>query len=75
VHSCAVIGLPSDDRGNEVHAIVQADADEVSAAELLAFLAERLTTYKLPRTIEFVDEPLRDEAGKVRRSTLRAARI
>jgi bile acid-coenzyme A ligase len=75
VHSCAVIGLPNDDRGNDVHAIVQADADEVTDGELLAFLAERLTTYKLPRSIEFVDEPLRDEAGKVRRSTLRAARI
>lgn len=75
VHSCAVIGLPNDDRGNDVHAIVQADVDEVSSGELLAFLAERLTTYKLPRSIEFVDEPLRDEAGKVRRSTLRAARI
>jgi bile acid-coenzyme A ligase len=75
VHSCAVIGLPNDDRGNDVHAIVQADVDEVSDGELLVFLAERLTTYKLPRSIEFVDEPLRDEAGKVRRSTLRAARI
>jgi bile acid-coenzyme A ligase len=48
---------------------------EVTDAELLSFLAERLATYKLPRSIEFVDEPLRDEAGKVRRSTLRAARI
>jgi bile acid-coenzyme A ligase len=75
VHSCAVIGLPNDDRGNDVHAIVQADPDEVTDIELLAFLAERLTTYKLPRSIEFVDEELRDEAGKVRRSTLRAARI
>jgi bile acid-coenzyme A ligase len=74
VHSCAVIGLPNDDRGNDVHAIVQANPDQVSDAELLGFLAERLTTYKLPRSIEFVDEPLRDEAGKVRRSTLRAAR-
>jgi len=75
VHSCAVIGLPNDDCGNDVHAIVQADVDEVTEAELLAFLAERLTTYKLPRSIEFVDEALRDEADKVRRSTLRAARV
>jgi bile acid-coenzyme A ligase len=34
-----------------------------------------LVTYKLPRSIEFVDEPLRDDAGKVRRSQLRAERI
>ena len=39
------------------------------------FLGERLTRYKLPRTFEFVDEPLRDDAGKVRRTELRAARL
>lgn len=75
VHSVAVIGLPNDDRGNDVHAIVQAAEAEVSTADLLTFLAERLTRYKLPRTVEYVDEPLRDEAGKVRRAELRAARI
>ena len=32
-----------------------------------------LTTRKVPRTIEVVDEPLRDDAGKMRRSALRAA--
>jgi bile acid-coenzyme A ligase len=31
--------------------------------------------YKLPRTIEFVTEPLRDDAGKVRRKSLRAERM
>ena len=75
VHSCAVIGLPHEDRGNDVHAIVEADDAVVSQAELLEFLAERLTKYKLPRSVEYVDEALRDEAGKVRRSTLRAERI
>ncbi|MEP1122443.1 MAG: AMP-binding protein [Ilumatobacter sp.] len=75
VHSCAVIGLPHDDRGNDVHAIVQADPDVAPESELLAFLAERLVAYKLPRTIEYVDEPLRDDAGKVRRSALRAERM
>ena len=45
------------------------------AAALLAFLAERLVSYKLPRSVEFVDVPLRDDAGKVRRSALRAERL
>lgn len=75
VHSCAVIGLPDEDRGNIVHAIVQADPGEVTADDLLAFVGERLTVYKLPRSVEFVDEPLRDDAGKVRRTELRAARL
>ena len=32
-------------------------------------------TYKRPRSFEFVDEPVRDDAGKVRRTALRDARI
>jgi bile acid-coenzyme A ligase len=75
VHSCAVIGLPNADRGNDVHAIVQADEHAAPRDALLEFLAERLAAYKLPRTIEYVDAALRDDAGKVRRSTLRAERL
>jgi acyl-CoA synthetase (AMP-forming)/AMP-acid ligase II len=48
---------------------------EVSFEDLDAFAAERLVAYKRPRTIEFVDTPLRDDAGKVRRSILRAERL
>lgn len=75
VHSCAVIGLPHDDRGNDVHAIVEAAESEGPPQDLLVFLAERLAAYKLPRTFEYVAEPLRDDAGKVRRSTLRTERL
>jgi bile acid-coenzyme A ligase len=75
VRSACVIGLPDEDRGNRVHAIVEADEADVPPADLLEFLAERLVRYKLPRSIEYVDTPLRDDAGKVRRSALRAERI
>jgi bile acid-coenzyme A ligase len=75
VRSVAVIGLPDEDKGNTVHAIIEADAGAIDEAELRSFLGERLVTYKIPRTFEFVDEALRDDAGKVRRSALRAARI
>ena len=75
VHSCAVIGLPNDERGNDVHAIVEANPAEADKVELMEFLAERLATYKLPRSIEYVDGALRDDAGKVRRSALRADRL
>jgi bile acid-coenzyme A ligase len=74
VRSVVVIGLPDDDRGNSVHAIVEADPARVSTEELLAFAAERLAKYKLPRSVEFVDQPLRDDAGKVRRTALRSER-
>ncbi len=74
VGSSCVIGLPDDDLGNRIHAIVQADAP-VTEDELRVHLAEHLVRYKIPRTFEFVTEPLRDDAGKVRRSALRAARL
>jgi bile acid-coenzyme A ligase len=70
-----VIGLPDDDRGNVVHAIIEADAAAIDLDELRQFLAERLVAYKQPRTFEFVSEPLRNDAGKVRRSALRAERL
>ena len=74
VQSCAVIGIPDDDLGNKIHAIVQVSRP-TTEDELRGHLAGRLVTYKQPRTYEFVDEPLRDDAGKVRRSALREARI
>ncbi|MEN9821904.1 MAG: bile acid-coenzyme ligase [Actinomycetota bacterium] len=75
IHSCAVIGLPDEDKGNTVHAIIEADPASIDLDALRTFLGERLVVYKLPRTFEFVDVPLRDDAGKVRRSALRAERV
>jgi bile acid-coenzyme A ligase len=74
VASSCVIGIPDDDLGNRVHAIVQ-PRGALSETDLLAHLAERLVLYKRPRSFEFVSEPLRDDAGKVRRSQLRAERV
>lgn len=75
INSTAVIGLPDDDKGSRIHAIVEADPASVSEVEILEFLSERLARYKLPRSIEFVDVPLRDDAGKSRRSQLRSERL
>jgi bile acid-coenzyme A ligase len=77
VESCAVIGLPDDDLGQAVHAICKATAGAVTPTdeELRAFMAERLVRYKVPRSFEWVEEPVRDDAGKVRRSALRSERV
>ncbi len=75
VRSSAVIGLPHEDLGQAVHAIVDAPGGDVTENALLAHLGERLVRYKIPRTLEFVQEPLRDDAGKVRRKDLRAKRV
>ncbi len=72
VRSSAVIGLPDADLGQRVHAIVDAP---ISEKELREHLEPRLAHYKVPRSFEFVDEPLRDDAGKVRRSALRERRL
>jgi 3-phenylpropionate/cinnamic acid dioxygenase small subunit len=74
VRSSAVIGLPDEDLGQRVHALVDAPHG-VSEGELRAHLAEYLVRYKIPRTIEFVRAPLRDDAGKLRRSALREERL
>lgn len=75
VRSSAVVGLPDEEMGNLVHAIVDIADHDVDEAALRAHLVERLAKYKLPRSFELVREPLRDDAGKVRRSALRAERI
>jgi bile acid-coenzyme A ligase len=75
VRSSAVIGLPHADLGDSVHAIVDAPNGDVSEQGLVEHLARRVVRYKIPRSFEFVDEPLRDDAGKVRRTALRAERV
>ena len=74
VRSCCVIGLPDEELGSVPHAIVEL-SEPVSDEELLDHLRQRLALYKLPRVIERVNTPLRDDAGKVRRSALREERI
>ena len=74
VRSSAVIGLPDEDLGQRVHGIVYIEG-KLTDDELREHLAERLVRYKVPRSFEYVDEPLRDDAGKVRRSALLKERV
>ncbi len=69
VLSCLVVGVPDDDLGQVPHVIVQAEGLDEGA--VIAFLKERVASYKVPRTVEFSDTPLRDDAGKARRSAVR----
>ena len=72
VLSSVVVGIPDADLGQRVHALVQT-AGDVTDDDLRAHLSERLVRYKIPRSFEFVEGPLRDDAGKVRRTALRDA--
>ncbi len=78
VQSSIVVGLPDSDLGQRTHAIVQMarEARERTNGDALrAFLSDKLVRYKIPRTFEFTNENLRDDAGKARRSKLREERI
>ena len=74
VQSSAVVGLPDEDMGNRLHAIVQPKGD-LTEAELREHLRALLVPYKQPRSYEFVTGNIRDDAGKVRRTALRDERI
>jgi bile acid-coenzyme A ligase len=76
IATAVVIGLPDADLGAQVHALLELrpQAAPPLAQELLGFLSQRLSRNKIPTTVEFVSDPLRDDAGKVRRSQLREER-
>ncbi len=71
VMDCAVFGVPNDDFGEEVKAVVQprdmAEAGPALAEELLAFCRQNLSALKCPRSIDFEAELPRHPTGKKRR--------
>jgi bile acid-coenzyme A ligase len=75
VLSCLVVGVPHEDLGQVPYALVHTDGEVLTAEDVKEFVAQRLADYKVPRTVEFVDTPLRDDAGKARRSAVRDAVI
>lgn len=76
VADAVVIGLPCEEFGHRVHAILEVrPGAALDIADVSAFVAERLAPHKRPESYELVDTPLRDDAGKVRRAALRDERL
>ena len=72
VHEAAVIGVPDDDWGEAVRAVVvKRPATAVTTAELIAWCKQRLGSVKSPKAIDFVDELPRSQRGKILKRVLR----
>jgi long-chain acyl-CoA synthetase len=75
VDDVAVFGIPHEEWGEEIKAVVQpapdAEPGPALTAELLAFAGGRLARFKLPRTVDYVSELPRDPNGKLYKRRLR----
>jgi long-chain acyl-CoA synthetase len=72
VAEVAVIGVPDDDWGEVVHAVVvPASGAAPSPAELIAHCRGQIAAFKVPRSVELASELPRTSSGKVRKAVLR----
>jgi long-chain acyl-CoA synthetase len=79
VADVAVFGVPDDEMGERVHAVVQpvdlgCDEEEL-AEELRRYAREHLAAFKVPRTIDFRDQLPRQATGKLAKHLLRAEHL
>ncbi len=72
VADCVVFGVPDDEYGERLHAVVQPVAGTgVEPEAVIDWLRGRLSGFKVPRTIEIVAQLPRDETGKLAKRRLR----
>ena len=73
IYDVAVFGIPSEKFDEAVHAtVVRAPDSSLTAEEVTAFAREHLANYKVPRSVDFVDELPRTGSGKILKRQLRA---
>ena len=72
VAECAVIGVPSERWGEEVKAIVVLKPGQSAKAhEILAHARGDIASFKVPKSVDFVDELPRTPSGKIKKAELR----
>jgi len=69
-----VVGLSDETWGRRVHAIVAPVDASLGTEDVIRFAKDRLASYKVPKTVEFVDSIPRTEAMKFNRAALIAER-
>jgi len=73
VREAAVFGIPSEEWGESVHAVVVArPGSGLDAEGVTAYAREHLAGYKAPRSVSFVDEIPKTGSGKILKRELRA---
>jgi long-chain acyl-CoA synthetase len=75
VGDAAVFGIPNEDWGEEIKAVIEPIAGEVAGdalkQDVLAFCRDKLAKFKMPKTIDFTNEMPRDPNGKLYKRKLR----
>ena len=72
VADCAVFGIPDEEFGEAVHAVVQLRPGQtLSEDEVKEFLRGRIASYQVPRRVEFRAELPREDSGKIFKRKLR----
>lgn len=72
VADCGVFGIPDEEFGEAVCAVVQpSPGAELTEGEVRAFLRERMAGYKVPKRVDFHAELPREDSGKIFKRKLR----
>ncbi|MBT6492041.1 MAG: acyl-CoA synthetase, partial [Deltaproteobacteria bacterium] len=75
VADVAVFGVPHEEWGEQVKAVIEMDANDAQNQELadtiLSFCQKNLAKYKCPKSVDFIENMPRDPNGKLMKRKLR----